>query len=330
MHHEEIVYFLDWARFVRHPVLICEHRKCICGLLRLINDDNTILSHSQIIHPMTTPSIYRIASFSHQAQGGNPAGVWLGPAFPSDQEMQALAADLGYSETVFAFPIEDGWRVRYFSPESEVPFCGHATIALGAVLAQVHGNNTYHLQLNHGNIQVEGRLNEGKMFASLQSPPTHSKPIAPSLLAEVMELFGIAPGQLDERLAPAWIHGGADHIVLALKDRAVLSAMNYELDAGRALMRKHQIVTIMLVHVEGPQRFHSRNAFASGGVYEDPATGAASAAFAGYLRDINWPHQGHIQIIQGEDMGIRSVIDAEIGDIKGSSIRISGEARVME
>ena len=68
--------------------------------------------------------------------------------------MQALAAEIGYSETAFAFPIDDGWRVRYFSPESEVPFCGHATIALGAVLAQVNGDNAvYKLQLNQGNIK---------------------------------------------------------------------------------------------------------------------------------------------------------------------------------
>lgn len=321
--------FLVWTRFIRYPVLIYVHHHCICGLLHLIDDDNAKLSHSHLIHPMTTPSIYRIASFSHQAQGGNPAGVWLGPAFPSDQEMQALAAEIGYSETAFAFPIDDGWRVRYFSPESEVPFCGHATIALGAVLAQVNGNAVYKLQLNQGNIQVEGQCAEGKMFASLQSPPTQSRAVDAELLSEVLTLFGIAHTQLDQRLMPAWIHGGADHLVLALKHRADLSTMNYELNAGRELMRKHQLVTIMLVHAEAPQRFHSRNAFASGGVYEDPATGAASAAFAGYLRDINWPHQGKIQIIQGEDMGMRSVIGAEISDIKGSSIRISGEARMI-
>ncbi|HIC1957238.1 TPA: PhzF family phenazine biosynthesis protein, partial [Klebsiella pneumoniae] len=66
-----------------------------------------------------------------------------------------------------------------------------------------------------------------------------------------------------------------------------------------------------------------------GGVYEDPATGAASAAFAGYLRDINWPHGGSIDLIQGEDMGMRSLIRAEIADELGSSIRVSGQARLM-
>ncbi|HGW6101694.1 TPA: PhzF family phenazine biosynthesis protein, partial [Citrobacter freundii] len=89
------------------------------------------------------------------------------------------------------------------------------------------------------------------------------------------------------------------------------------------------ITTILLVYVEGEQIFHTRNPFAYGGVYEDPATGAASAAFAGYLRDINWPHGGSIDLIQGEDMGMRSLIRAEIADELGSSIRVSGQARLM-
>jgi predicted PhzF superfamily epimerase YddE/YHI9 len=75
--------------------------------------------------------------------------------------------------------------------------------------------------------------------------------------------------------------------------------------------------------------FQVRNAFAVGGVLEDPATGAAAAVFAGYLRDRGWPHGGVINIVQGEDMGMRSLIRAEISEIAGSSIRASGTARIM-
>jgi len=89
-------------------------------------------------------------------------------------------------------------------------------------------------------------------------------------------------------------------------------------------------VTILLAYAETPSLFHTRNPFASGGVYEDPATGASTAAFAGYLRDIGWPHGGAIDIVQGEDMGARSLIRAEIGATKGSSIRVSGTARFMD
>jgi PhzF family phenazine biosynthesis protein len=88
-------------------------------------------------------------------------------------------------------------------------------------------------------------------------------------------------------------------------------------------------VTINLVYAEAARLFHSRNAFASGGVLEDPATGAAAAALAGYLRDLGWPHGGQIDIRQGEDMGMASLIHAEISQQAGASIRVSGEVRVM-
>jgi len=105
--------------------------------------------------------------------------------------------------------------------------------------------------------------------------------------------------------------------------------MRYELNAGRDLMNGAGLATILLVYSETPQLFHTRNPFASGGVYEDPATGAATAAFAGYLRDIGWPHGGVIDIVQGEDMGMTSRLRAEIPGVPGSSIRVSGAARVM-
>lgn len=106
--------------------------------------------------------------------------------------------------------------------------------------------------------------------------------------------------------------------------------MEYDLDIGRELMNREGLVTILFAYAETPRLFHTRNPFASGGVYEGPATGAATAAFAGYLRDINWPHQGEIDIIQGEDMGMRSRIKAKIPAARGSSIAVSGTARIIE
>ena len=142
-------------------------------------------------------------------------------------------------------------------------------------------------------------------------------------------MFAYSEADLDLRIPPARIHGGADHLVLALNSRQALSAMRYDLSAGRVLMNREALVTILFVFAETDQLFHTRNAFASGGVLEDPATGAASAAFAGYLRDLAWPHGGHIDIVQGEDMGMRSRIAADIGAEPGASIRVSGAARLM-
>jgi len=275
-------------------------------------------------------SVLRISAFSDGIRGGNPAGVWIGDALPDATDMQAIAAEVGFSETAFAAPEGDAWCVRYFSPAMEVPFCGHATIALGAALAHRFGDRTFELHLNASDISVSGRRDGSTIAAALQSPPTHSTPLDTSLRDELLDLFGYASSDLDPKLPPAKIHGGADHVLLALRSREALARMAYNFDRGRALMEREGLITIALVSVETPRLFHVRNAFAAGGVVEDPATGAAAAAFAGYLRDIGWPHGGAIDIVQGEDMGARSLIRAEIGPAKGSSILISGTARFME
>lgn len=278
---------------------------------------------------MSRLNILRIAAFSENGAGGNPAGVVIADTLPDAAIMQDIAAQVGYSETVFAAPHADAWRVRYFSPESEVPFCGHATIALGAALALQEGPGIFPLQLNHAEITVEGQCSGEILTAALQSPPTYSKALSSALVDEVLTMFGYSQDDLDPSIPPAVIHGGADHFVLPLRSRQALAAMRYDLGTGRALMRREGLATILFAYAETPQLFHTRNPFASGGVYEDPATGAATAAFAGYLRDIGWPHGGAIDVIQGEDMGMRSRLRAEISTISGSSIRVSGEARLM-
>ncbi len=272
----------------------------------------------------------RIAAFSDGDVGGNPAGVWVGAALPDDATMQRLAKQVGYSETVFAAPSKHAWRVRYFSPESEVPFCGHATIALGAALTMEHGDGMFALALNDAHITVEGHRDGERFAAALQSPHTQSKAADPDLVADALALFGYTPDDLDMRIRPAIACAGATHLVIALSSRARLAAMRYKLEAGRALMERIGAVTIAFVHARTPQLFHARNAFASGGVYEDPATGAAAAALAGYLRDIRWPHNGVIDIVQGEDMGSRSMLRAEFSRAIGSSIRVSGTARLIK
>ncbi|MDX8432013.1 PhzF family phenazine biosynthesis protein [Mesorhizobium sp. M4B.F.Ca.ET.215.01.1.1] len=274
--------------------------------------------------------VLRIAAFSDGDNGGNPAGVVIGTVLDDAIEMQRVAAEVGFSETAFAAPEGDGWRVRYFSPESEVPFCGHATIALGAALVRQFGDGIFALTLNQATITVEGFRDGANIVAALQSPPTRSRPAPPELLAETLALFGYQANDLDPAIPPALIHGGADHLALALKSREALAAMAYDLKRGQALMRREGLVTILLAYAEAPALFHTRNPFASGGVYEDPATGASTAAFAGYLRDLGWPHGGAIDIVQGEDMGMRSRLHADIPPQPGSSIRVSGTARMMD
>src|SRR4051794_12790140 len=195
-------------------------------------------------------TVLRIAAFSDGNKGGNPAGIWIGDDLPSAPKMQAIAADVGFSETVFAAPAGDAWRVRFFSPLCEVPFCGHATIALGAALALQHGDSTFQLKLNSADISVAGRRDGQTIAAALQSPPTRSAPLDPSLQADMLQLFGYARDDLDFKIPPARIHAGADHAVLALKTRSALARMRYDFKRGRDLMEESGLVTIALVTAE--------------------------------------------------------------------------------
>ncbi len=278
--------------------------------------------------------IQRLAAFADGDRGGNPAGVVIGDVLPDVDVMQRVAAEVGYSETAFAARSEAvgeaRWRVRYFSPEAEVPFCGHATIALGAALAMRHGSTTYELTLNEFAISVEGQSEGSRLSAALRSPPTRSAAASDDRVAAALDLFGLDPGDLDPRIPVAEVHAGADHLVVMLKSRATLATMDYDFDRGRALMRDAGWVTVLLGHAETPRRFTTRNAFAWGGIHEDPATGASTAALAGYLRDLGWPHGGAIDVHQGDDMGVPSRLHAEIGSQAGSAIRVSGLVRTME
>ncbi|WP_299882839.1 PhzF family phenazine biosynthesis protein [uncultured Sulfitobacter sp.] len=274
----------------------------------------------------TNRPVLRIAAFSDGGNGGNPAGVVVGDTLPSESEMQSIATEVGYSETVFAAPQGNRWQVRFFSPEEEVAFCGHATIALGSVLAEREGQGLFLLDLNSGRISVE--TNEDGS-ATLTSPPTSSAEADPTLLRSALELFDLTVTDLDPSLPPAVANAGNNHLILALGDRLTLSEMSYDLDEGARLMRQYGLTTINIVWAETPRRFHSRNAFAIGGVIEDPATGAAAAALSGYLRDIGWPHGGAIDIVQGEDMGARSMLKASISAAQGEGIRVSGMTRII-
>ena len=93
-----------------------------------------------------------------------------------------------------------------------MPFCGHATIALGAALALREGNGVFKLALNDAVISVEGECDDDIIRAALQSPPTRSRPAEAELLASALKLFNLGHADLDAALAPALIHAGADHL----------------------------------------------------------------------------------------------------------------------
>jgi PhzF family phenazine biosynthesis protein len=223
----------------------------------------------------------------------------------------------------FAAPTTHGWRVRYFAPAIEVPFCGHATFAFGAALAMTKGIRFSSLNLSNAVITVEGWSDANGLWTAPQSPPTHSEVLDTAQLIEAMSLFNLTAE--DTVIPPALISAGSRYFVVSFKQRSRLAVMDYDIKAKCSCVRPVLLLLRSFMRgIDGPS-----NTFASGGVFEDPATGAATAAFGGYLRDIRWPHGGSIDIVQGEDMGMRSLIHAHIPGKRGSWIRVSGSVRII-
>jgi PhzF family phenazine biosynthesis protein len=267
----------------------------------------------------------RVAAFSHDGRGGNPAGVAFCEVMPSDEEMLRVAQEVGYSETAFLVRQADGWRVRYFAPAMEVPFCGHATIALGAALGERFGPGEYKLFLNDSEIQVRAERSSSGFSATLYSPGTSSQDAPVEFVDRVLEGFYLTHADLDPAFPVRFARAGAKHLILILRKRDRLAGMQYQFARVRELMLEQELTTISLLWPESDEVFHSRNAFASGGVYEDPATGAAAAALGGYLRDIGWQGKSALTIRQGEDMGMPARLHVRFGPTIGESVAVSGQ-----
>jgi PhzF family phenazine biosynthesis protein len=270
--------------------------------------------------------LHRLSAFAETAQGGNPAGVWVGNTMPDDATMQQIAADVGFSETAFVSPASGGDRmVRYFSPEVEVSFCGHATIAAGAVLGSAGGEMTYKLTTSVGIVPVTVRSIDGHTEVSLRSVEPKHRVANDVLINEVLPILEWRRDELDPSIAPAVAYAGAWHLVIAVAHSERLERLNYDFEKLKLLMLRENLTTLQLVWREDDTLFHSRNPFPVGGVVEDPATGAAAAALAGYLRDarlINSPTA--FQIRQGEKMGRPSLLKVDVPATGG--IIVTGSA----
>jgi PhzF family phenazine biosynthesis protein len=277
---------------------------------------------------MTPPTVLRLAAFTSDPTGGNPAGVWIGDALPAPDEMQCIAADVGYSETAFLRPGSDPqrWTIRYYSPRAEVEFCGHATIASAVSLGGRHGDGVYDLDTLAGPVRTEVRTAGHRTTARFTSVPPRRRDVDPAVLSACLRALGWGTPDLDPSLPPDLAYGGAWHLILPLARRDTLAAMAYDFDALRSVMAAEGLTTIQVVWREHPHLFHARNPFPVGGVVEDPATGAAAAALGGYLRLhdlVDLP--ADVVVRQGDDMGRPSTIEIHVPveggiDIAGTAV----------
>jgi PhzF family phenazine biosynthesis protein len=207
-----------------------------------------------------------------------------------------------------------------------VGFCGHATVATAAAVADRVGPGRLHLSTGVGPVVVETWIADAHAGATLTSPPASSRPADEVEVAAALGAFGWTVDDLDPRFPPHVAHAGNNHLMLPVRSRSTLAEMDYDYPALAGLMARESWTTVNVFWAESPSAFHARNPFPPGGVVEDPATGAAAAAFGGYLRQI-----GHLRppatftVYQGHDLGAPSELTVQVvPDQPG--IRVSGVA----
>jgi PhzF family phenazine biosynthesis protein len=208
--------------------------------------------------------IFHIDAFTTRPFAGNPAAVMLMDTFPEDTVLQKIAAENNLSETAFLVPEDGNYRLRWFTPTTEVPLCGHATLASAAVVMErlEPGRDTVVFHSASGPLTV----NRTETSYVLDFPIRRSEQIStPPALAEAL------------RIDPIEVFRNEFNYLALLESGQVLRALAPDMAALAQLDRPGVIVT---APGEGAYDFVSRYFAPAKGVPEDPVTGAAHCMLA--------------------------------------------------
>jgi PhzF family phenazine biosynthesis protein len=276
---------------------------------------------------MTDGAVLSYAAFTVEGRGGNPAGVVLGADDLDDGQRLQIAARVGYSETAFVDDERNGrFRMRYFSPLAEVAFCGHATVAAAVALAERWGPGQLVFDTVAGSIPVDTVGDAHGVTATLTSVATRTRPATPDELGDALLALRWTLDDLDPAYPVHVAYAGNDHLVIAVRTRRTLADLDYDYDLLSRVMAARGWTTVHAIHATSPAVFAARDPFPPGGVIEDPATGAAAAAFGGYLRALGLVDlPATVVIHQGEDMGRPSRLEVRI-DPDDDRVRVTGTA----
>ena len=284
---------------------------------------------------------YIVDAFTKERFGGNPAGVVIfgaGEAYPEDSIMQKTAAELRYSETVFIVPQADGsFRLRYFTPASEVDLCGHATVGCFAAMtdAGLAGcGKSYTAHTNVGDIGIDISV-DGDVLMDMAKPEVVSEINDPEAIKRLYDICGIpceVPERNGQKLLPKIVSTGLPDIMLAVKDRDTLNSIETDVKALTSLSKEYNVVSLHAYALgEGPVTAYARDFAPLYGIDEEAATGTASGSLTEtlYVYGIIKPGDRSL-FIQGEAMGrpsqIITALDIE-GDVR--KIKVGGSAVIL-
>jgi len=286
--------------------------------------------------------------FTDTALSGNPLAVVMEAEGLSGEEMQRIAGEFNLSETVFVLPPENPAhtaRVRIFTPGAELPFAGHPTVGTAVILAanrfgsvEAEQDAVEVLEEGVGPVRCGVKLFPGgKGFAEFDVPKT-PEPGEPAQDKELIAAaLGLSPLEIGfENHVPANYSSGVPFTFVPVRDLSVIGRAQVVPEAWNDGFGDHDHNNAF-VYCRQTERtassFHARMFAPRMGVPEDPATGAAAAAFAGVVNHFDEPPSGRhrYRIEQGFEMGRPSIIGLEI-ETEGGALRvarISGEAVVF-
>jgi trans-2,3-dihydro-3-hydroxyanthranilate isomerase len=236
--------------------------------------------------------VYHIDAFTQNPFEGNPAGVVPDASHLTVTQMQKIANELNLPESAFLQPSTNplaDYRVRYFTPQEEINFCGHATVGSAWLLATEYGwaekANRIVFETNVGLIPVEWEKSENKLNMVTMTQISPKVEEFEFDRSEIAHLVGISPDQLDDRFPIKLAHTGNWHLIVPVKSHQAIDSATPQWDQLAMLNKKHSISTTHLFTFDAKPGFnlYTRDFAPAIGIQEDPVTGAANGALAGYL-----------------------------------------------
>ena len=286
---------------------------------------------------------YTTDVFTERIFGGNPLAVFPRAQGLSPAQMQRIAGELNLSETAFVTPPEDTaytQRVRIFTPRVELPFAGHPTIGTAFVLAAtgqvaLSGEQTQMVfEEQVGSVRVDVQAQDGqpvsaRLWAAQMpefGPPTPGRRELAGLLSLGEEAMA------DASLTPQAVSCGVPFTFIPLRDRRALAKARLDVTLWNQLLRDFWAPHVYCITLDPEQEGHDVRArmFAPAmGIEEDPATGAAASALAGYLGSREASRDGILRwtIEQGFEMGRPSLLEVEADKREGeiAAVRVGGK-----
>lgn len=271
--------------------------------------------------------LYIVDVFATRKYAGNPLAVVIGTEALSDDEMQQLATELGFSETTFVAraPEADGaWRTRIFTPAREIAFAGHPILGSAWVIRQhmaVAADRSVRLDIRVGRVEVATEdAADGAELLWFGAPPVTLGAHCPR--EAIAGALGLAPEDIDTKAPVQQAAAGTAALLVPVRGLDAIGRGRLDLAAFAPLAQAGfpPLVYLFCPETRDPANdFTARFYFEAHGVREDPATGNGAAFLGAYLLEHRWFGAAalSLRIEQGHEAGRPSLVMVRARSVDG-------------